>query len=854
MLLGRAGELATLLEHLEHRRPAAVVGEAGVGKTALLRLAAGSAGAFVVDAGALSTLKWMPYLPLARALGHRPPGGDRATVVEWVAARTEGGVLLLDDAQWADQETLALLGPLGQQLKLLVGVRLGDPGTPMVSRRLLENGFSVMRLGPLMPEDASQLVRYWAPELADDNVRRIVDGAHGNPLLIEHLAKDGGCSPTLRLSIRACVRRLPPAAKETLSTIGLLGRPVEREFLATGHAEALEAGLIIEDGSLVDVSHPLFGEAAIDQLEVEERLGLHARIARQLRDPGEAARHFAAAGEEGLAYAKAVEAAALAHDPEERAGHLAVAASVASGPDGDRLRLQAAVALIAVGEHERAERLLLDIVSENPVLRAEVALHLAQARLWLDDPAGANRCITEGLELSRGSKLALEVQLRIEHARVAILERDAEPARLRARDAWMLSRAVGSGEAPARCLLGCTRLLEDSPVCLEDFRTTLDEAKRRGDDALECEAEAWLIYALQTFGDTEAAAARADWMVGRSRSLHLRGWETVFRFLRSQLDVRCQGEYERAIPELEDLTSQPALGHHHEEACALLAVALAHVGRDTEARAQLSQAIGQSTGVWGRGSLFLAQAEVEWLAARPQSVLAAVERLRTFPRAGFGHQLALAAALEGWALTDLGFALREPVVALQVPAWEAVTVELEALRKLRIDREPGRAEELFERAGDQWATRWHAGELRCRWAAADAARTAGAATRAEAALLAVREQVVAAHSVTLLGRIHGSLREAGVQAAASSAALSGDGAPGDRITRREREMLRLVGAGLSSKDIAQVLAIAPSTVETQIRSAMRKLGASTRIQAATLVWFRTEDALQPDFETTRMTS
>ena len=66
---------------------------------------------------------------------------------------------------------------------------------------------------------------------------------------------------------------------------------------------------------------------------------------------------------------------------------------------------------------------------------------------------------------------------------------------------------------------------------------------------------------------------------------------------------------------------------------------------------------------------------------------------------------------------------------------------------------------------------------------------------------------------------------------------------GHGLTPREREVLRLVGAGLSSRDIAQLLSIAQSTVETQIRAGMRKLGATTRVQAATLVWFRTEDAL-----------
>ena len=60
VLVGRSVELASLLGHLEQRRPAAVVGVAGVGKTALLRAAAGGASSYAFEGGALNTLKWMP--------------------------------------------------------------------------------------------------------------------------------------------------------------------------------------------------------------------------------------------------------------------------------------------------------------------------------------------------------------------------------------------------------------------------------------------------------------------------------------------------------------------------------------------------------------------------------------------------------------------------------------------------------------------------------------------------------------------------------------------------------------------------------------------------------------------------
>jgi ABC-type cobalamin/Fe3+-siderophores transport system ATPase subunit len=77
MLLARAAELAALEGRLARNTPAALVGPAGVGKTVLLREAAARSGRAVFEGGGLATLSWMPHLPLARALGHTPPDGDR---------------------------------------------------------------------------------------------------------------------------------------------------------------------------------------------------------------------------------------------------------------------------------------------------------------------------------------------------------------------------------------------------------------------------------------------------------------------------------------------------------------------------------------------------------------------------------------------------------------------------------------------------------------------------------------------------------------------------------------------------------------------------------------------------------
>ena len=53
-----------------------------------------------------------------------------------------------------------------------------------------------------------------------------------------------------------------------------------------------------------------------------------------------------------------------------------------------------------------------------------------------------------------------------------------------------------------------------------------------------------------------------------------------------------------------------------------------------------------------------------------------------------------------------------------------------------------------------------------------------------------------------------------------------------RMTRREREVIELIGEGLSNKEIAQRLDIAAHTVKSHVRNVMEKLALHTRLQIA----------------------
>lgn len=55
--------------------------------------------------------------------------------------------------------------------------------------------------------------------------------------------------------------------------------------------------------------------------------------------------------------------------------------------------------------------------------------------------------------------------------------------------------------------------------------------------------------------------------------------------------------------------------------------------------------------------------------------------------------------------------------------------------------------------------------------------------------------------------------------------------PADTLSEREREVLRLVGDGLTNEQIAERLFLSSHTVRTHVRNALGKLGVHTRAEA-----------------------
>jgi DNA-binding CsgD family transcriptional regulator len=827
VLIGRSTELGDVAERIGRSRSVAVVGEAGIGKTALLREAAAAAGRRRFEGGALSSLSWMPYLPLERALARPLPEGDVAAVAAFVRGRVDGGVLLLDDLHWADRETLALIPHLVDRTTVITAVRPDDPGTTAALEACSAAGMETLELGALPADDAERLVLARHPELPSFAVGRIIRAAGGNPFLLEELSERGAASDTLRLSLESRVLSRPAEEREMLAQLGLLGRPVDLPTLGGDPTTLIAAHLVVADGPFLSLRHALLGEVAVKQLTPDEKRVLHARLARALPEPGESARHHFAAGEAREAHEKALKAAGLAVLPGERARHLGLAAVCAEGPQADRLRLDAAAALVEAGFPGEAEELLDAVAVEGAQARAEVALVRARARWFLGDPEGARRAFEAGLDLVAGTRSRVEVRLRIERARLpSRIDWNPVLALQVATEAWDLARATGVEEPRARAILGSAHLAAASPSSIDHLRASLDSARTGGDHDLECTAANSLVTALCLFDDPAGGLELADRMTERARHLNLRGWELQFQ-LSALLVHEFTGALERGAEIARALLEEPLLARNRDQASSFLARCLAAWGRDEEAQSILEAALAAPrTDATGTSFLLWSKAEACWLAGRPEEARDAVAACMGLGITGF-PTTSLAGLMGAWACFELGEPLPPQPPLAPFPALAPVGVELDAVAHLASGRLDA-ASRGFDRAIECWRGRNVWGTARCLWARGEAARLAGRREEASDALLEAERYASPLKGEALLRKIRRSLRATGIR---RSAARRGGGP----LTGRERDVMALVAGGLSSTGIARRLGLSRSTVESLIRSAMTKLGARTRLEAAAIV-------------------
>ena len=780
-----------------------VTGPAGCGRTHLLSTVAAAFRGPVHSGGGLSMLRSTPGLALSRAVAAKLPTHDVPLCAEAVRSRVRGGLLVIDDAQWCDPVTLAVLPLVARHCRVLVALRTPHRLPAAATTPLTENG-TVLTVPPLPDTAAVALVRQHAPGLADAAVATVVRRGGGNPLVLASMARNAQHHPDRRDSVTAApdtvhavaeaIADLPRAARTALAALGLLGRPAAATTLGEGVTDLVAAGMVdVDDTGVVSAVSPYTAEVAAGILDTDARAALHRRLAA-LIDDLEAARHLAAAGDTDAAHHAAMRAAT---DPNRarRAEALLFAVALPGGHADDATRLLAADAALAVGRPRAALAAVdgLDTVAAG-IARARAHLHAGHR-----DTAAAVAADLPDPDDTDDDLAAAILQMRL----LTATGDDADAAASAIRDRY--------GDRPDHTGAAVALAAHDAATRTGDWTTGLAAAAAaagRAGDALSARWSAWLLVEyLIADGHLTAAAAAAASAAAACTGDHAYSWQT--RFLAAQ--VWCQvlsgtdvdNAAARSIQLLDH--ALPSVARGYATASAGLAEADAGALRNARHRLRSVGPVPASVATvlrWVAG-------EAAWLDNQP-SQAAAIDASDTSLVAGLGRITA------HWAAFDS----RTPTSGVhtddKLPA--AARATLSAWRDAA-----GGAAAAFDVAADAWRDLVVREQVRCLLAhGVHTTDPAEAVPPLEAA-----EALADSTGLTVLaGRARQALRRHRVRRDRRGKRA------GDALTSREQQVLAMVAAGEPTRRIAGALGITRETVETHIRAGMRKLGARTRTEAA----------------------
>ncbi|BCJ31655.1 ATP-binding protein [Actinocatenispora sera] len=907
VLVGRDEALAALLATLETavtRGPAVVLlaGEAGIGKSRLLAEFTGSVHTRVrAVSGACAELggdglAYAPFVAVVRRLISDGRAGRRHELAEWfpqlgTAAPGPGGkhrlheavlalvetvaadqplLLAIEDLHWADAASRELFGFLARNLVqpgvlLAATYRPADPGTarlaPLLSELARGRHTTTLRLGPLTEAQVGrQLAAILGAAPDPAAARRIHERSDGNPLFVEALARAGDRTPdSLRELLLYGPRSLPAPARRLLGTASAAGGRLEHRLLArvaelgpdddldTLLRDLVDRSLLVVAGDGYDFRHALIRQAVYEDLLPGERARVHARYAEALRDTAslaELATHAYAAGDAGTTLTAAYRGAVRAYRSYAYA---------------EQQHLLDRVLRVWDRVDEPATRLGVD--------RVDVLTAAAEAAMLTGDyPQGIDRA-TEGLaavdERAEPGRAALLLEYRgrlsirldgtgiedLEHA-LALLPDDpdsvqrgrilgmmamgrplrTESSRAEFSAALRAGRRTGDPTVTVRGLLGVGAMTGE-PALLAEAATLAD-----GLDSPDLALTVPMYQAaLHTrLGDQQRAVAVARDGIRRARRFGLarsRGAELARYAARGLMLAGRWAEADTVLAEalredppratrlaLRILAGRLALLRGEvaaaDEAAAQVADIDGHDLLGLLTRHQLLCEVGVAHGELDRADRYLDRA-----LADPALTVHYGNDSRPVLLAG---ALVLRARLDRGGRAAAGVAARRDRIAALDAAIE-VDGPFDAAQRIML------AALLDGRGFDRAVTAWRGleqpyelAEALYRHVRADRPADSAAHLR-EAAQLA--ERLGATPLAQRIGRLV-------------------DAAPARHgLTDRERDVLELLAAGHSNRQIAQRLHISPSTAGVHVSHILAKLGAATRTEAAAIA--HRESLLEP---------
>jgi hypothetical protein len=379
-------------------------------------------------------------------------------------ARRQPLVIYIDDLQWADVDSIALLEdllrpPTAPPLLLVSCFRSDEGGDhPLLAPLLARTGTPSCQdllVGALSTDEAAKLTRLLLHTGDGDSlVRSIVHEAAGSPFVLEQLAQhvvESGTSEmsqaTLAEMLDARIGRSPPGTRELLEILAVAKHPVDFEIAhrAAGIsgdpralASALEVGHLIRSSAvtdLIEIYHDRIRVTLARRLSQDRERGIHLRLAEAIRergidDPEALFEHYLESGQTAQAAEQAARAAVRAMDvlAFDRAARFFRRAIELEAPEGALARsLKAGLgeALANAGRPAEAADAFLEAKEGNdPATALELQRRAAEQLLFgghTDRGLQVTRDLlhTVGLRMAASRKTALfnalmrKVQLRL---------------------------------------------------------------------------------------------------------------------------------------------------------------------------------------------------------------------------------------------------------------------------------------------------------------------------------------------------------------------------------------------------------------------------------------------------------
>ena len=770
-----------------------------------------------------------------------------------------------------------------------VGVRSSQRGRLAELRRLPATRH--IHLEGLDREEVAARVRALIGEPATSAlVDQIVTRGQGNPfftneLVAAHLA---GQPIPIVLSdlISAEIAALDDTARKVLAAVAAIGRETSHDFVSgvveLGAVEveaavrtAIDAGLLVVDHDAYRFRHPLIGEVVYADLLPPQRQRLHRRIAEVLAlqtdvvlgrpdRAGELAFHLDRSGDVDRAFVALLAAADAAESvaPGAAFGHLtrafelweSVGESELVADRTARLWQAAELATSTVGNPRAIELARAAFALGAPPLGAAWGYERLGRYLW-----ASGQLDQSSVEFTRAAELLADDEGPASAAVFAGLgQAELMSGHYTTAERWCLKvfDVVHDGSAAwgtARRVLGIVRSNQGDPdQAVELCREAVSVASSAQARAF---AEVYLCVALIDAGQYQAAANRALDAVAEGQLTGLHGFDCYFDSLAAEALTRlgCWSDAETILARQPLAGTFPAGLVRYARSGAVLA---ARHGDTERALQHLAAAHTQPVDGWHQTVLDATAADVHlalgnwdlaaeagergWTSTATTSALWAARFSMFSVAAAVERVLDAQACGESVDLPEMFTSLRERIAAArsfvessphgpQRDSEAHLAQAAACLSRLEVSDADLWAEAVTRWAdlGDSWAT---AGTL---LREAEAAALTGAADRAASALRRAHTIALELGAAPLLAELEALSRRTRISLEAPTRMVL-DETSVERLglTTREAEVLALVAAGRTNRQIGDELFVSVKTASVHVSNILRKLGVNTRVDAA----------------------